>query len=182
MWITDKPWLKNETCGGTSLWMVLLHLSQIESRRIKGNFASPESTITQPEASWRTLFVLNVTDCFMHELDSLVICAPINLKYSFTVIMIIIILMDEQRDLSFSRRTLCQKSFFHLGPKLHGLVVSRVILPVCPFFLFLFLFFFFFFCLCVWFFWFCCSFWLFELPFSLALLHYWVSPGFGQML
>ena len=35
-----------------------------------------------------------VTDCSMHELDFLVVCAPINLRYSFTVIMII--LMDDQ--------------------------------------------------------------------------------------
>ena len=47
----------------------LLHLSQIESRRlrIKDNFASPESTITQPEASRRTLTVLNVRECSMHK-------------------------------------------------------------------------------------------------------------------
>ena len=83
VWITGKPWLKNETSGGASLWMVLLHLSQTESRRrrIKYNFTSPESTITQPEASRQTLFVLNVTDCSMHELDSIVICALINLRY-----------------------------------------------------------------------------------------------------
>ena len=46
------------------------------------------------------LFVLNVTDCSMHELDSLDIGArstPINLRYSFIVIMVIINWMDEQR-------------------------------------------------------------------------------------
>ena len=32
-----------------------------------------------------------VTECSMHEFDSLVICAPINLRYSFTAIMDIII-------------------------------------------------------------------------------------------
>ena len=80
-----------KTSGGASLWIVLLHLSQIESRkpRIKENLASPEPTITQP--SRRTLFVLNVTDCSMHELNSLVICTPINLRDSFTVVMVIII-------------------------------------------------------------------------------------------
>ena len=93
MSMTGKPWLENETSGGVSLWMLLLHLSQIESRRprIKDNFASPESNITQPEVSQQTLFVLNVTDC------SLVTCTPINLRYFFTVIMVIIILMDEQK-------------------------------------------------------------------------------------
>ena len=35
---------------------------------------------------------------------------------------------------------------------------------------------------CEFLFWFCCSFWLFGLPFNLALLHYWVLPGFGRML
>ena len=42
MWITEE-----RDPVGASLWMVLLHLSQIESRRprIKDNFASPESTI-----------------------------------------------------------------------------------------------------------------------------------------
>ena len=57
-------------------------------RRIKDNFASPESTITQPEASQRPLFVLNVSDCSMHELNSLFIRVPINLRYSFTVIIV----------------------------------------------------------------------------------------------
>ena len=76
----------------------VLHLSQIESRRlrIKDNFASLKPTITHPEASRRILFVLCVTHYSMHELDSLVTCAPINLRYSFTVI-IFINFMDEQR-------------------------------------------------------------------------------------
>ena len=98
MWITGKPQLKEKTSDGVSLWIVRLNLSQIESRRlrIKGNFTSPKPTITRPEASPRILFVLCVKNYSMHELDSLVICAPINLRYSLTVIMVINFI-DKQR-------------------------------------------------------------------------------------
>ena len=72
MWITGKPWL---------IWRSIIADGAvrsesdieglIESRwpRIKDSLASPESTITEPEASQQTLFVLNVTDCSMNELD-----------------------------------------------------------------------------------------------------------------
>ena len=44
--------------------------------RINDNFASTELTVTLPEASLQTLFVLNVSDCSMHELDTLSYVQP----------------------------------------------------------------------------------------------------------
>ena len=100
--------------------------------------------------------------------------------------------------LSNSCLTLCQRSFFHLGPKLWNklpknvascvtlpsfkVAVRTIIMDKFSFVLSCLSIFFFFF-LVLWVsFLFCCSFWLFGLPFNLALLHYWVLPGFGRML
>ena len=51
----------------------------------------------------------------MHELDSLVICVPMNLRYSLTVIMVIIILMDEQTNAIHIILIICRTLHFQSG-------------------------------------------------------------------
>ena len=50
-------------------------------------------------------------------------CAPINLRCSFTVIMVIIILMDEQRK---KRKEICKCSLLAISPLNSPYIVSDV--------------------------------------------------------
>lgn len=76
----------------------------IESRgtRTIDNCTSPETTKTQPKCLDKTCLSLSHRLFSMHELDSLVISAPLNLQYSFTVILVIIISMNKTKTVTMS--------------------------------------------------------------------------------
>ena len=96
IWITWKPWLKNETSGGASLWMVLLHLSQggwENKRQLRKSRVNDNSTRSVPTnlvcPKCHRLFHARIgLFSHMHTHKPL---------YSFTVLMVIIILMDGQK-------------------------------------------------------------------------------------